>query len=87
MGPCECFHWQDYAVYLMCITFNLAEVHLKGKVGPAQTLFLCLELAWGLLWCFFGVKTNGLAPCHDLQPQEFGLRPGLAFPAVGTCKL
>lgn len=37
MGPYECFHWQEYAVCLLCTTFNPAEVHLKGKVDPAQT--------------------------------------------------
>lgn len=27
----------EYAVYLVCNTFNPAEGHLKGKVDPAQT--------------------------------------------------
>lgn len=40
----------------------------------------CLQLAWSLLWCFLWVKANNLA--HDLQPQEVGLRPGSAFPAI-----
>lgn len=37
MGPQECFHWH----YLMCTTFSLSEVHLKGKVGPDLIADVC----------------------------------------------